>query len=250
MRVAHLPSSEQNISASLEATSRHKGQMALPLTRPSYEGIKGQPLHHGTQDRRYRAAVPTVEVTGVPSADSGHRSAIPDVVAALWDLRRGTRQARYCSRYCFAYTDRPDSPPAGEGVRRRHVSFKEGRSAHTNGVLDLPPRGVQDLHVSPGPPSVHARTPTGGPGAATRPTAAGVCRTLVRRAHRTPPRRIWKTIHQPRPRRLQGHCRTTGTIFAGPRTKSRTTATHAAFPQCTSYSARPLYPAKIGRAHV
>ena len=88
LRVAHLPSSEQNISASLEATSRHKGQMALPLTRPSYEGIKGQPLHHGTQDRRYRAAVPTVEVTGVPSTDSGHRSAIPDAVAALWEIGR------------------------------------------------------------------------------------------------------------------------------------------------------------------
>ena len=133
------------------------------------------------------AAIPTVDVTGVPSADSGHRSAIPDAVAALWDLRRGTRQARHCSRYFSAYTDHPDPPPTGGGVRRRHVSFREGRSAHTDGVPDLPPLGVRDLHVSPGPTSVHARTPTRGSGAAARPATAtatvGACRTLVRRAH-------------------------------------------------------------------
>ena len=34
-----------------------------------------------------------------------------------------------------------------------------------DGVLDLPPLGVWDLHVSPGPSSVHARTPTRGSGA-------------------------------------------------------------------------------------
>ena len=167
-RVAHLLSSGQNISASLEAISRHKGQTALPLTRLSYEGIKGQPLRHGTQDKRRQAAIPTVDVTGVPSTDSGHRSAIPDAVAALWDLRRGTRQARHCSRYFSAYTDHPDPPPTGEGVRRRHVSFREGRSAHTDEVPDLPPLGVRDLHVSPGPSSVHARTPTRVSGAVAR----------------------------------------------------------------------------------
>ena len=48
-------------------------------------------------------------------------------------------------------------------------------------------------------------------------------RTLVRRAHCTPPLR-----------RLKGHCRTTGAIFAVPRTTSRTTATRAAFPQCST----------------
>ena len=44
------------------------------------------------------------------------------------------------------------------------MSFREGHSAHT----DLPPLGVQDLHVSPGPSSVHARTPTRGSGAVPR----------------------------------------------------------------------------------
>src|SRR6185437_16073824 len=57
-RVANLPSSGQNISASLEATLRRKGQTALPLTRPSYGGIKCQPLLHSAQDRRCQAAIP------------------------------------------------------------------------------------------------------------------------------------------------------------------------------------------------
>ena len=39
----------------------------------------------------------------------------------------------------------------------------------------------------------------------------------------------------------------TGAIFTGPRTISRMTATPAAFPQCTSYNIRPLYPAIRGK---
>ena len=39
-----------------------------------------------------------------------------------------------------------------------------------------------------------------------------------------------------------GYCRTAAAMSAGPRTKSKATATRAAFPQCTSYSVRPLYP--------
>ena len=57
-RVANLPSSGQLIAASLENTSRHKGQTALPLTCPSYGGIKCQPLLHKAQDRRRQAAIP------------------------------------------------------------------------------------------------------------------------------------------------------------------------------------------------
>jgi len=56
-RAANLPSSGQTISASLEATPRHKGQMALPLTRPSYGGFKCQPLLHNAQDRRCQTAI-------------------------------------------------------------------------------------------------------------------------------------------------------------------------------------------------
>src|SRR6185503_20182864 len=156
------------------------GQTAPPPNRSPYEGIKSQPLHHGSKDGRRQAATPTVDVTGVPSTDSGHHSAIPDAVAAPWDLRRGTRQARYCSR-------RPSGP----------ASHREGGS----GDVTCPP----DLLVC---------TPALRPGVRGRP------------APLLPP----------------GHCRTAGTISAGPRTKSRTTATRAAFPQHTSYSVQPLYP--------
>src|SRR6185312_9853849 len=144
---------------------RHKGQMAPLPSRSPYDGIKGQPLRHGTRDRRRRAAIPTVDVTRVPSADSGHRSAIPDAVAALWDLRQGTRQACHCSRYYSAYTDRPDPPPTGEGVRRRHVSFREGRSARTDGVPRASP--FKESGTSACPPDLLVCTPAlrpGGPG--------------------------------------------------------------------------------------
>ena len=104
-------------------------------------------------------------MTGVPSADSGHHSAIPDAVAAPWDLQRGTRQARHCSHYCSADSDHPDTPPAGEGVRRRHVSFREGRPVQNGQSPGPSPLGVRDFHVSPRPSSVHARTPTRGSGA-------------------------------------------------------------------------------------
>jgi len=129
------------------------------------------------------------------------------------------------------------------------VSFREGHSARTGRAPDLPPCGDRDLRASPGPPSVHARTPTRGSRAAARPatTTTGACRTLIHRAHQMPPRRISETIHQRRPRHLQGHCRTTGAILAEPRTRSRTTATCAAFPQCTSYSIQPLCPAIQGK---
>ena len=53
--------------------------------------------------------VPTVTVTGVPSANSGHCSAFLDAVAALWDLRRGTGRAQHCSRYYSANSGCPDS---------------------------------------------------------------------------------------------------------------------------------------------
>src|SRR6185436_18224636 len=105
-------------------------------------------FRHDAQDGWCQAATPTVDVTGVPSADFGHRSTIPKAVAILWDMRRKTRWARHCSRSCSADTDHPDSPPTGEGVRRCHVSFRKERSSHTVGVLDLPLLSeVRDLHV-------------------------------------------------------------------------------------------------------
>ena len=123
---------------------------------------------------------------------------------------------------------------------------QEGRSDHTDGVLDLPPLGVRVLHVSPGPSDVHTRTPTRGSGAVARyhyhwcmqdPRPQGPLDATMpyiedhAPATTTPTARAGTAI---------------GTIFAGPRMISRTTATHAAFPQCTSYSVRPLYPRDSG----
>ena len=127
-----------------------------------------------------------MDVTGVRSADFGHRSAIPKAVETLWDMRRKTRRARHCSRSYSADTDHPDSPPTGEGVRRCHVSFREERSSHTVGVPVLPLLSeVRDLHVSPGPSSEHACTPTRGPGPSRAITAAGTLQDERRNPHRT-----------------------------------------------------------------
>src|SRR6185436_18265002 len=52
---------------------------------------------------------------------------------------------------------------------------------------------------------------------------------------------------RPTPLLPPGRCRTAAAISTGPSTKSRMTATCAAFPQCTSYNVRPLYPAIQGR---
>ena len=59
----------------------------------------------------------------------------------------------------------PSRPPAREGVRRRHVHLKEGRSALAAGGPNLPPRGVRDLHVTLRPPWCTCQhSVQGGPG--------------------------------------------------------------------------------------
>src|SRR6185312_4105594 len=80
-----------------------------------------------------------------------------------------------------------------------------------------PPRGVQDFHVPPGPPNVHASTPTRGSGTAACPATAGARRTLTCRSHETPSRHL---------QGLAGH----DAIFAGRRTISRTSASLVAMP--------------------
>ena len=108
-----------------------------------------------------RPPFPTVAVTEVPSANSGHCSAIPDAVAAQWDLRRGTRRARHCSCTILP-TPAVRTPPhrtygpgtascLGRGPATPRDP-QEGRIAHAAGVPDLPPRGVRDLHATLGPP--------------------------------------------------------------------------------------------------
>ena len=119
-------------------------------------------------------------------------------------------------RYCSADTHHPDHLPLGKGSGDVTCPSKRStlhaRAGPRTSLLWGP-----GLPRAPGPSNVQARTPTGG--VRDRPTA------LL----------------------PSGHYRTTGAISAGPRTKSRTIAMRAAFPQYTSYSVRPLYPAIQGR---
>jgi len=136
--------------------------MALPLTRPSYEALNDNHSSTAPRSDGVRPPLPTVAVTGVPSANSGHCSAMPDAVATLWEPATlyKTCSAQLPLLFCqlllsglhLTTPTAPDPSPAREGIRRRHVSPKEGCSALAAGGPDLPPRGVRDLHVTPGPP--------------------------------------------------------------------------------------------------
>src|SRR6185437_10930157 len=162
-RTADLPSSGWPISASLEAVSRHKGQTAPPPNRPPYEGIKSQPLCHGSKDGRRQTATPAVDMTGVPSTDPGHRSATPVAVATLWSIQYGTRQVGAAPRYCSADSHHPDHLPLGKGSGDVTCPSKKStlhaRAGPRTSLLWGP-----GLPRAPGPSSVHARTPTGGSG--------------------------------------------------------------------------------------
>jgi len=161
-RVVDLPSSRQLISASLEANPRHKGQTALPLTRPSHGSNKCQPLLHSAQDRRRQAAIPHSGCDRSPVRQLQSLLRHPGCCGNT--MRPATRDetgsAQFPSLFCQLRPSglhlitrmAPDPPPAWEGVWRRHVPLQEGRSAHAAGVPDLPPRGVWDLHATLGPP--------------------------------------------------------------------------------------------------
>ena len=161
-RVANLPSSGQLISASLEATRRHKGQTTLPLTRQLYGGIKCQPLLHSTQDRWRQAAFPHSGCDRGPICQLRSLLCHPGRCGSTVEpaTRDETCSAQLLSLFYQLWlsglhlTTRMalGPPPTREGVRRRHVPLKEGRSALVAGVPDLPPRGFRDLHVTPGPP--------------------------------------------------------------------------------------------------
>jgi len=138
-RVADLPSSKQLISASLEATPRHKGQTALPLTRPSYRGIKCQPLLHSAQDRRRQTAIPHSGCDRSPVRQLRsllhHPGRCGNTVGPA--TRDEARSAQFPLLFCQLWLSglhlitrtSPDPPPAREGVRRRHVPLKEGHTA-------------------------------------------------------------------------------------------------------------------------
>src|SRR6185312_9321523 len=67
------------------ATPRQKGQTTLPLTRPPWGGINANHFSTAPGSDSARPPSPTVAVTGVLSANSGHCSTIPDAVTTLWE---------------------------------------------------------------------------------------------------------------------------------------------------------------------
>ena len=142
-------STAPRISASLEATPRRKGQTALPLTARRTEALKANNSSTAPRTDGVRPPFLTVAVTGVPSANSGHCSAIPVAVAALWDLRRGTRRARHSSRHYSANSGCPDST-SSHVWPRTHLLLGKG-----SGDATCPPRGTHSTRSwSPGPPRV------------------------------------------------------------------------------------------------
>jgi len=207
-------------------------------------------------------------VTGVPSANSGHCSVIPGAVATLWDLRRGMERARHCSPHYSANSGRPDStsshvwPRAHLLLGRRSgvATSPSERDAPSLAARspDLPPRGVRDLHVSPGPPSVHDSTPSRGSGTAACPAAAGVRKILTRRAHGTP--HLENCTPYSDDHSAYKGWQDAGAISARPRTMARTIATPNAMPHsvlstvfdhCTSTirgkTATSVFPTHVSR---
>ena len=118
-------------SASLEATSRHKGQTALPLTRPSYGGIKGQPLLHSAQDRRCQAAIPHSGCDRSPIRQLRSLLRHPGRCGGTVEpaTRDKTRSAQSPLLFCqlrltglhLIIRMAPGPPPAWERTGRRHV---------------------------------------------------------------------------------------------------------------------------------
>jgi len=77
-----------------KATPRQKGQTALPLTRPPWGGINANHFSTAPGSDSARPPSPTVALTGVLSANSGHCTTIPDAVTTLWEP---ATQCKTCS---------------------------------------------------------------------------------------------------------------------------------------------------------
>src|SRR6185312_10872400 len=183
-RTADLPSSGWPISASLEALSRHKGQTAPPPNRPPYEGIKSQPLHHGSKGGRRQTATPAVDVTGAPFADPGHRSATPVAVAVLWAFNAA--QGKLAPPPLLFCRHPPSGPISrrGRGPTMSRVLPRGALSTHGRD-LGPPPRGVRDFHALPDLLMCTPALRPGGPGPSHAITTAGTLQDGRRHLHWT-----------------------------------------------------------------
>ena len=158
LRVADLPSSGQLISASLEATPWRIGQTALPLTRPTYGGIKGQSLLHSAQERRRQAAIPHNGCDQGPIRQLRsllrHPGCCGSTVEPATRDKIGSTlfpslfcQLRLSGLYLITRMA-PGPPPAWEGVRRCRVPLQRGALSTRRRSPGPPPSRV------PGPPRV------------------------------------------------------------------------------------------------
>ena len=141
--------------------------MAPPPNRPPYEGIKGQPLHHGSKDGRRQTATPAVDVTGAPLADPGHRLATPVAVATMWSIQRGTRQVGATPVTVLPTPTIRTHLPLGKGSDDVTCPSERG-TQHARARPRTSPLWGPGLPRAPGPSSVQARTPTGGSGTVPR----------------------------------------------------------------------------------
>ena len=176
-KVADLPSSRHLISASLEATPRHKGQTALPLTHPSYGGIKCQPLLHSAQDRRRQAAIPHSGCDRSPIRQLRSLLRHPGrcgntVGPATWDE---ARSAQFC--YYSANSGRPDSTSSHVWLRA-HLLLGRG-----SGVATSPSK--RDAHHSQPESRI---SPLEGSGTSTCLPDLLVCTSALRPGGPEPPR--------------------------------------------------------------
>ena len=200
-RVASLPSGRRIVSASLEGSepTLERGESSLSRSRPPLDEKDKRPFcsparrtealnanHSSTAPRSdgVRPPFPTVAVTGVPSANSGHCSAIPDAVAVLWEpaTRDETCSAQFPSLFRqllltglhLTTPMAPDPPPAWEGVQRCHVPPRRGTLGASSRRPGPPPSRGPGSPCDSRTSLVH--TPAlrpGGSGTAACPATAG-----------------------------------------------------------------------------
>ena len=105
-------------------------------------------LLHSTRDRRRQAAIPHSDCDRSPVRQLrslfrhlGHCGSTVEP-ATRDEMRSAQFPLLFCqlrlSGHHLITRMTPDPPPAREGVRRRHMPLKEGRSALAAGVSDLP----------------------------------------------------------------------------------------------------------------
>ena len=164
-RVASLPSSEQIDSASLEATPRRKGQTAVRSAAHRTEALNANSSATAPGSDGVRPPLRTVAVTGALSTNSSHCTAIPGVVAPLWEPAmhcanmRGAAPSTVLPTPC---TSSAASPSNGMGMNLgRGPSLDQIKTPACRTLETLPQRAqrIVPSTATTTPPAGAARTP-------------------------------------------------------------------------------------------